>query len=144
MKDLLAKSTQGLQGTEREKLAGIAMAAYQIENLHLALGVIDAYPDDMLPSDARTVILIPIYKMVLGQKENIQTIYNFLKSYSSPENPNYQYYSTAFEELIAVYNRLNVDERIAKNQGIELMNDAVMKELTQKVDAIRNKVTSAE
>jgi hypothetical protein len=144
MKDLLAKSTQGLQGTEREKLAGVAMAAYQIENLHLALGVIDTYPDDMLPSDARTVILIPIYKMVLGQKENIQTIYNFLKSYSNPENPNYQYYSNAFEELIAVYNRLNVDERIAKNQGIELMNDAVMKELTLKVDAIRNKVTSAE
>ena len=144
MKDLLAKSTQGLQGTEREKLAGVAMAAYQIENLHLALGVIDAYPDDLLPSDARTVILIPIYKMVLGQKENIQTIYDFLKSYSSTESPNYQYYSTAFEELIAVYNRLNVDERIAKNQGIELMNDAIMKELTQKVDAIRNKVTSAE
>ena len=143
-KDLLAKSTQGLQGTEREKLAGVAMAAYQIENLHLALGVIDAYPDDLLPSDARTVILIPIYKMVLGQKENIQTIYDFLKSYSSTESPNYQYYSTAFEELIAVYNRLNVDERIAKNQGIELMNDAIMKELTQKVDAIRNKVTSAE
>ena len=144
MKDLLSKSTQGLQGTEREKLAGAAMAAYQIENLHLALGVIDAYPDDMLPSDARTLILIPIYKMVLGQKENIQTIYDFLKSYSSPENPNYQYYSTAFEDLIGVYNRLNVDDKIAKNQGIELMNDAVMKELTQKVDAIRNKVTSAE
>lgn len=144
MKDLLAKSTQSLQGTEREKLAGAAMAAYQIENLHLALGVIDAYPDDMLPSDARVIILIPIYKMVLGQKANIQTIYDFLKSYSNPENPNYQYYSTAFEDLIAVYNRLNVDERIAKNQGVELMNDAVMKELTQKVDAIRNKVTSAE
>lgn len=144
MKDLLSKSTQGLQGTEREKLAGIAMAAYQIENLHLALGVIDAYPDNLLPSDARTVILIPIYKMVLGQKENIQTIHSFLKSYSSPENPNYQYYNTAFEELIALYSRLNADERIANNQGIELMNDAVMKELTQKVDAIRNKVTSAE
>lgn len=144
MKDLLAKSTQGLQGTDREKLAGVAMAAYQIENLHLGLGVIDAYPDDLLPTDARTVILIPIYKMVLGQKENIQTIYNFLKSYSNTENPNYQYYSTAFEELIAVYNRLNVDEKIAKNQGTELMNDAVMKELTQKVDAIRNKVTSTE
>jgi hypothetical protein len=144
IKDLLSKSTQSLQGTEREKVAGIAMAAYQIENLHLALGVIDAYPDDLLPSDARTVILVPIYKMVLGQKENIQTTYDFLKSFSSTENPNYQYYSTAFEELIAVYNRLNVDEKIAQNKGIELMNDAVMKELAQKVDAIRNKVTSAE
>jgi hypothetical protein len=144
MTDLLAKSTQGLQGTDREKLAGVAMAAYQIENLHLALGVIDAYPDNLLPSDARTVILIPIYKMVLGQKENIQTIHNFLKSYGSPENANYQYYNTAFEDLIATYNRLNVDEKIAKNQGLELMNDATMKELTQKVDVIRNKITSTE
>ena len=142
MRDLLEHSTAGLQGTERERLAGIAMAAYQIENLHLALGVIDSYPDDLLPSDARTLVLIPIYKMVLGQKQNIQTIHNFLKSYSSPENPNYQEYNTAFEELIAVYNRLNVDDKIAKNQAVELMNDAVMKELTQKVDAIRNKVTS--
>lgn len=144
MTDLLAKSTKNLQGTERERLAGIAMAAYQIENLHLALGVIDAYPDDLLPGDARTVILVPIYKMVLGQEENIKTIYSFLKSYSNPENPNYEYYNTAFQDLIATYDRLNVDEKISKNQGLELMNDAVMKELTQKVDVIRNKIVGTE
>ncbi|HEU4859273.1 MAG TPA: hypothetical protein VFT15_05520 [Chitinophagaceae bacterium] len=143
--DLLAKSTADLQGTEREKLAGIAMAAYQIENLHLALGLIDSYPKDMLPSDARTVILIPVFKMVLNQRSNVENIYSFLKSYGNTEaanNPNYSYYITAFEELIAVYTKLNVDEKIANNQGIELMNDSVVKELTEKVDAIRNKILS--
>jgi hypothetical protein len=143
--DLLEKSTLDLQGTEREKLAGIAMAAYQIENLHLALGQIQSYPKDMLPSDARTVILIPLFKMVLNQRSNVENIYNFLKSYSNTEaakNPNYAYQINALEELIAVYTKLNVDEKIANNQGIELMNDSVVKELSDKVDAIRNKIIS--
>lgn len=144
--DLLEKSTLDLQGTEREKLAGIAMGAHQIESLHLALGTIETYPKDMLPDDARAVILIPIYKLVLSQKPNVENIYNFLKSYrnTAETGPNYSYYLNAFEELIAVYAKLNVDEKIASNKGMELMNDAVVKELSEKVNAIRNKIVSAE
>ena len=146
--DLLVKATGKLQGTDKEKLAGVAMAAYQIENLHLALGVLASYPKDLLPKDARTVILIPLFKVVLGQRTNVENIYNFLKAYSDPQdpdqNPNYYYYANAFEELIQVYKKLNVEEKIANNQGAELMNDAVIKELSQKVNAIRNKILSTE
>ncbi len=144
--ELFEKSTVALQGTDREKLVGIAMSAYQIENLHLALGVIQSYPKDMLPSDARTQILIPVFRMVLDQKQNVETIYGFLMSIADPtnpdKNPNYPYYATAFEELIGVYNRLNVEDKIANNQGIELMNDAVVQELSDKVNAIRSKIVS--
>lgn len=144
--ELFAKSTTGLQGTDREKLVGIAMSAYQIENLHLALGTIESYPKDMLPDDARTQILVPVFRMVLEQRQNVENIYGFLKSVADPlnpeKNPNYAYYANAFEELIVVYQKLNVDEKIANNQGIELMNDAVVLELHEKVKAIRNKVTS--
>ncbi len=146
--DLLLKSTLDLQGTEREKLAGIAMSAYQIENLHLALGIIESYPKDMLPEDARMVILVPLYKVVLGQRKNVVTIYNFLKSYADPldpnKNPNYPYYAQAFEELIAAYDNLNVEEKIANNKGTELLNDATMKGLNEKVNAIRDKILSVE
>ena len=144
--DLLKNSTSKLQGTEKEKLAGIAMAAYQIENLHLVLGTLESYPKDMLPGDARTVILVPLFKVALNQRGNVQNIYNFLKSYSDPsdpdKNPNYPYYANAFEELIAVYQKLNVEEKIATNKGLEIMNDAVVKELSEKVNAIRNKIVS--
>jgi hypothetical protein len=144
--DLLKKSTSQLQGTEKEKLAGIAMAAYQIENLHLVLGTLETYPKDMLPGDARTVILVPLFKVALNQRGNVQNIYNFLKSYTDPsdpdKNPNYPYYANAFEELIGVYQRLNVEDKIANNKGLEIMNDAVVKELSEKVNAIRNKIVS--
>jgi hypothetical protein len=148
MDELFDKSVTSLQGTEREKMAGITMSAYQIENLHIALGIIESYPKDMLPTDVRTQILIPVFRAVLDQKENVENIYGFLRSVTDPmqpdQNPNYPYYATAFEELIAVYNKLDVEDKIANNQGIELMNDAVVKELSEKVNAIRNKIVSVQ
>jgi len=142
--DLFDKSTASLQGTEREKLAGIAMAAYQIENIHLALGILQSYPKDMLPSDARTMILIPVFRTALMQQQNIETIYMFLKSIADPlnpdANPNYAYYSNAFGDLIATYKKLDVNDKMANNRGLELMNDAVVQELNTKVNAIRDKV----
>lgn len=146
--DLFEKSTTGFKGTEREKLVGIAMAAYQIENLHLGVGIIQSFPKDMLPDDARTQILIPVFRMILNQQKNIETIYAFLKTVGDPlnpeKNPNFAYYSQAFEELIAVYKKLNVQEKIANNQGIELMKDEVVQELSTKIDAIRSKAVSQE
>lgn len=146
--ELYVNATKDIEGTNREKLVGIAMSAYQIENLHLALGIIKSYPKDMLPTDARTQILIPVFRFVLEQKNNVEIIYGFLKSITDPsnpeQNPNYPYYAQAFEELIGVYKKLNVDEMIANNKGIELMNDAVVAELSSKVDAIRSKIVSAE
>lgn len=146
--DLFTSATRDVEGSSREKAVGIAMSAYQIENLHLALGIIKTYPKDMLPTDARTQILIPVFRAVLEQKNNVEIIYGFLKSIADPsnpeQNPNYPYYAQSFEELIGVYRRLNVDEMIANNKGIELMNDAVVAELSAKVDAIRSKIVTPE
>ncbi|HPM29166.1 MAG TPA: hypothetical protein PLJ60_02420 [Chryseolinea sp.] len=137
-------STENLKDTEQEKLVGIAMAAYQIENLHLALGLISTYPKDMLTTDARTQILVPVFRMVLDQKANVENIYGFLKSISDPAKPNFDYYATAFQDLISTYDKLNITEKLANNEGLELMKDEVALELSEKVEAIRAKVVSVE
>ncbi|MBK8292446.1 MAG: hypothetical protein IPK96_17420 [Flammeovirgaceae bacterium] len=140
------KSATDLKGTDREKLVGIAMAAYQIENLHLALEIIEAYPKDMLPDDARTQILIPVFRMVLGQQKNVERIHSFLNTISDPMDPdknsNHAYYLTALEEMINVYKKLDVNEKIANNDGLELMKDAVVQELRAKVNAIRTRIVA--
>ena len=46
--ELFQRSTFYLKGTDRENMVGIAMCAYQIENLHLALGTINSYPKDII------------------------------------------------------------------------------------------------
>ena len=144
LNELFEKSIGGLQGTKEEKLAGIAIAAYQVENLHLALGVIESYPKDLLPGDATIQILAPLYRLVLDQQQNIETILAFLNAIVDPldpdQNPNYPYYASALQGLIDVYKRLDFEERLASGRAHELMNDAVVQELHQKVSVIRNKM----
>jgi hypothetical protein len=131
-----------LKDTDRERMAGITLSAYYIENLHIALGIIETYPKDILPTDARTVILVPAFQLVLNQKENVRTIYNYLKATAKEDNPNYMYYKNALEELIATYDKLNVDEKIKNNQVHDLLTDDVIRELSEKVNKIRDKAVS--
>ncbi|HEY5826425.1 MAG TPA: hypothetical protein VIT44_18775, partial [Cyclobacteriaceae bacterium] len=142
MNELWSNSLHDLQGTKREKLAGIAMAAYQIENLHIALGLLEPYLSNDTLDDTKS---IPLLKLVVSQRTNIEIIYYFLKSFSDPldpdNNPNYPYYSDAFGDLIAHFKKLeenNIDAHALRT------NESAVKELSEKVDAIRNKITSVE
>lgn len=145
---LLKASTGMAEGTARENLAGIAMAAYQIENLHLALGTIRSYTKDTITSDNRTIILAPLLEMVLRQRVIVENIYSFLKEVTDPanpdKNPNFLYYTNAFEELIAVYKKINTVDRISKKHISELIDDPALNELIDKTDVIRSKVISPD
>jgi len=146
VKSYLTKLDEGavsfLKDTDRERMAGFTLSAYYIENLHIALGIIDTYPKDILPADARTVILVPAFRLVLSQKESVKTIYNYVKATAKEDNPNYMYYKNALEELIATYDKLNVEEKIKNNQVNELLTDQVVKELAAEVNKIRDKAVS--
>ncbi len=128
---LLGQSTAGLKGTDRERLAGIAMAGYQIENLHLALATLSSQPDVLTDEQAQTQKQLMQY--ILEQRENFEIIYNFVRVNSDPadpdKNPNYPFFDNALRELIVVYRDVT-----------EI--DSQFKELQEKVDALRNKIVT--
>lgn len=142
MTDLLTASTQGLQTADKEELAGVAMAGYQIENLYIVLGIIKAYPH-ILPKDAEMRMRDPLSKIILNQKPTIETTYRFLLRISDPlnphKNPNYPFYVKSFEELINVLGKLK-----ETSTSSELMNDELLEELSEKVNTIRTKIVSTE
>lgn len=129
---LLAQATSGLQGTERERLAGIAMAAYQIENLHLVLSTLNSFPENPTPEQIQAQNTL--INFVAEQRGKFEIIYNFIRVNSDPldpeRNPNYPYFDNALRELIGAY------------QGTDKAN-LKLKELGEKVNAIRSKIISA-
>jgi hypothetical protein len=130
---LLRQSTLGLQGTDRERLAGIAMAGYQIENLHLVITTLNSFPDTLTEQQTQTKELL--LNLILDQRGKFEVVYNFVRANSDPldpdRNPNYPFFDNALRELIGVYH------------GVEKANPN-LKELGEKVNAIRNKVVSTE
>lgn len=133
VQQLLAESTLGLQGTERERLAGIAMAGYQIENLYLALSTLESFPEKLAEQQIQSRDLLLNY--ILDQRGRFEIVYNFIRANSDPldpdRNPNYPFFDNALRELIVVYNTITE-------------NDPQINELAEKVRAIRNKIISTE
>jgi hypothetical protein len=135
------KASNNLGATENEKayFRTIFLAGFYIEGLYNMLEVIEAYPKDILPDDQRFLILMPLAKAVLAQEKNIKALAEMLElDYTDADND--EYYATSFRNLINTYEKLDVDDKIANNQGAELLNDTVMIELMAQVDAIRSNI----
>lgn len=128
---LFSQSTLGLQGTDRERLAGIAMAGYQIENLHLALSTIKSFPDTLTEQQVESRQLL--LNFIIDQRGKFEVIYNFVRANADPldpnQNPNYPFFDNALRELILLYRTVSE-------------TDPHLFELKEKVDVIRNKIVN--
>lgn len=133
MNQLLSESTKGLQGTVRERLAGIAMASYQLENLHLALSTLEGFPGTMTEEQRTSKELL--FQFVSDQRARLEIAYTFIKAHTDPldpdQNPNYPFYDNALREVLYIYQQSSA-------------NDPKMKELLLAVRVLRNKMISIE
>jgi hypothetical protein len=143
---LFARSVRDRQGTLKEKLAGIAMATYQIENLHLALATLASFPES--PTEDQQETVVQLLDIVLRQHSNVLIIYNFIKTYSDPKdpdkNPNYPFFENSLRELIGIYQKINYVAPLDKVESLRIKNEEVIKELSEKVNSIRSKIISLE
>ncbi len=126
---LFSQATSGLQGTDRERLAGVAMAGYQIENLHLALTILASFPETLTVRQIQSQKLLLEY--MIDQRGRFEVIYNFIRANSDPldpnQNPNYPFFDNALRELIVAYRSVTEE-------------NPQVNELKEKVDAIRIKI----
>lgn len=127
---LFDQATVELKNTDRERLAGIIMAGYQIENLHLVLTIIKSLPDSLSVDQQKSKEQLIHY--VMAQRNHMEVIYNFIRIHADlldpNKNPNYPFFDNALRELIAVYRQTDENTSLV--------------ELTAKVDAIRDKIVS--
>jgi hypothetical protein len=141
--NLFTQATAPLRGTVNENLVGIAMGAYEIENLHILLKIIEHNQSEAL-THMDSINLAPLFRLVVVQRLRIEIIYSFLKSITDPldpnRNPNFPYYANAFEELIGVYYAIERENGEQDPQSQEWINDNSLKELSEKVNAIRSKI----
>jgi hypothetical protein len=133
----------GSSEEEREYLRTIFLAGFYIEGLNNMLQVINTYPRDVLPDEQATLILMPIIRAVLRQKDNVYNLSKMLdeKVFELDRDVEYQ---NAFAQLNDTYEKLNVDQLLAENRIQEILNDDVLQELITRVDEIRDRILSVE
>jgi hypothetical protein len=139
MNQLMNNATALQKGTDRERVAGISMIAYQIENLHLVLASLESLPEtltkDQIQSEAGLI------QYILNQQGKFEITYNFIQSFTDPmdpnQNPNYPFFDNAFRELISAYRELPQNEQ---DKLLLKRDNPLLKNIGSKVNAIRSEI----
>jgi hypothetical protein len=127
-----------LKDDSRNKLAALLLTGSFVEGLYISTGVIKTYPKDMLPDDARNLILTPLMKVVLEQERSVDELVNMLGTVEQTEP-----IISLMNDLTALqsnYKALNISEQIQNNQSSLVLTDKNLMEITRIVEKMRNSI----
>jgi hypothetical protein len=137
--DETAKQTEKfLKDDSRNKLAALVVSGSFVEGLYISTGLIKSYPRNILPDDARNLILTPIIQVVLKQKASVTDL---LKMLSSVEQTGpVAGMVSDLQELEKAYAALNVTEQIKSNRADLVLTDKNLEQITKVVEKMRNSI----
>ncbi|MEP6734110.1 MAG: hypothetical protein ABJA70_01255 [Chryseolinea sp.] len=140
--DRTIKRTQSfLVDDNRNKLSAMVIAGSFIEGLYISTGLVKSYPKDLLPTDAKNLILTPLVRIVLEQKKSVIELNKMMSSVKEPSES----VTTLAKDLNALeaeYNALNIDEQIRNNKANLVLTDKNLVNITEIVDRLRKTITN--
>src|SRR5690606_18363382 len=133
------KTETFLKNDDRRELAAQVVAGSFIEGLYISTGLVKSYPKDILPNDSRNLILTPIIRNILDQKNSVSEVRKMLGSVEQTEE--ITAISADLQQLEDAYSKLNIEEQIRNNRADLVLSDANLVEITAIVERIRNRIT---
>lgn len=137
--DKAVKSTDKyLKDDSKNRLAALLLTGSFIEGLYISTGVIKSYPKDILPDDARNLILTPLITVILNQEKSVDEMAKMLASIDQAEP--IATLNTDIQALQASYRALNIEEQIKNNRSDLVLTDKHLAEITLIVEKMRNSI----
>ncbi|HEY5918672.1 MAG TPA: hypothetical protein VIU13_14755 [Chryseolinea sp.] len=138
--DKTVKETEKyLQDDNRNKLSAMVVAGSFIESLYISTGLVKTYPKDLLPTDAKNLILTPLIRVVLDQKSSVSVLVKMLSGVEQTEP-----ITTIVADLKALetqYAALNIEDQIKNNKANLVLSDKNLVEITNIVEKLRKSIT---
>jgi hypothetical protein len=138
--DRTVKDTEKyLKDDNRNKLSAMVVTGSFIESLYISTGLVKTYPKDLLPTDAKNLILTPLIRVVLDQKESVSVLVKMLSAVEQTDP-----ITTIVGDLKALetqYAALNIEEQIKNNKANLVLSDKNLVEITNIVEKLRKSIT---
>ena len=133
------KTEKYLKDDNRNKLSALVVTGSFIESLYISTGLVKTYPKDLLPTDAKNLILTPLIRVVLEQKKSVSELLKMLSAVEQTEPV-----TTIVADLKALetqYAALNIEEQIKNNKANLVLSDKNLVEITNIVEKLRKSIT---
>jgi len=135
--DAIKQTEKYLKSDNRIKPAALMIAGSFIEGLYISTGLIKSYPKDLKEQD-RMLVLTPLIRVVLQQRESIDDLVKMLSGVEQTEPV-----ISILEQLNSLegsYRALNIEERIKNNQTDQILKDKNLADITSTVEKLRKSI----
>ncbi len=135
--DAIKQTEKYLKSDNRIKPAALMIAGSFIEGLYISTGLIKSYPKDLKEED-RMLVLTPLIRVVLQQRESIDDLVKMLSGVEQTEPV-----ISILEQLNSLegsYRALNIEERIKNNQTDQILKDKNLADITATVEKLRKSI----
>lgn len=129
-----------LKDDSRNKLAALMLTGSFVEGLYISTGLIKSYPKNILPDDARNLILTPLIRVIIEQEKSVGELLRMLGSLEQDEM--IAGLVTDLTSLQASYRAMNIQEQIKNNRADLVLTDKNLIEITNLIEKIRQSMTS--
>lgn len=128
-----------LKDDSKNRLAALLLTGSFIEGLYISTGLIKTYPKDILPNDARNLILTPLIQVILNQEKSVDEMAKMLGSLKDQAEP-IASLNTDILALQASYRALNIEEQLKNNRSDLVLTDQHLSEITKIVEKMRQSI----
>jgi hypothetical protein len=135
----IKKTETFLRDDNRNKLSAMVVTGSFVESLYIATGLVKTYPKDLLPTDAKNLILTPLIRVVLDQKKSVTELLKMLGTIEQTEP-----IGTLVADLKGLeteYAALNIEEQIKNNKANLVLTDKNLINITTIVEKMRKNIT---
>jgi hypothetical protein len=135
--DAVKQTEKYLKSDNRVKPAALMIAGSFIEGLYISTGLIKSYPKDLKEED-RMLVLTPLLRVVLQQRESIDELIKMLNTVEQTEPV-----TSILEQLNSLdasYRALNIEEKIKNNQADKILTDKNLADITSLVEKVRKSI----
>jgi len=129
------KIRENFDNTDRKRLYTAFVTGFLIENLHIATGIIETYPDDLLPADAKALILREMLLVIIEIESNLDELIVLLGEVLTDDDP--KILLKELTELQSMFDGVNIENLVTTEAPAEILKRPKLKEVTTKVGEIR-------
>jgi len=131
------QSNKLLESTGRLDIASLILSGSVVEGLYIATQLIKNYPEDT-PSEIRDLILEPLIKVVIDQKEGLDNLIQIVKKFD--DNQTLSSLLMDLNKIKTIYDNelVEISAQIASNKGDMMLQSKVLDHLTVEISRIRN------
>jgi len=126
---------QYLKTEARNRVAALVTTGSFIEGLYVSTELVRTYPKDLLPDDARNLILTPVIRIILDQEKSVGELIKLIESL--PEDKLTGQIKKDLVTLQNDYAKLNMEDQIKNNRADLMLTDKTLEDITATVARMR-------